>query len=273
MIGESLTQSRRPRTLPDMAVPSSSAGFSAFLVQTLAAHGVEASATAEGDWPQLDRVEVTLVRVEGAKPPPMVTVEEAFRIEELSVRGAPVIVEGVSAHIEAQAKEVSAGFVPEVDGASTPVLRSAESVALMLEITKKELERTLHEVVSAAVEKQGAAVRSTVVEVSSPGPRTLEVTVHCTAKVFIATATLSVNGRVDIVDPLTLRISGLTVSGEGMIASMAQSFLRPRLDAWNDRELHLGAMLPGGLKLSDVRLSAGESVRIDAKFEAGANAA
>jgi hypothetical protein len=246
--------------------PASSAEFSALLVQTLAAHGVEASATAEGEWPRLSRVAVILARIAGAKPPPTGAVEEAFRIEHLTVRGMPVAVEGTSAHIEAEARGVSVGFGAEAEGVSTPVLRTADSVTLMLEITKKELERTLHEVVSAAVEKQGATVRSTVVEVSSPGPRTLEMAVHCTAKVFIATATLSVKGRVDIVDPLTLRISGLTVEGEGMVASMAQSFLRPRLDAWNGKELHLGAMLPGGLKVREVRLSAGEAVRIDASF-------
>jgi hypothetical protein len=142
----------------------------------------------------------------------------------------------------------------------------------VVEITKKELERVLHELVSAAVEKQGATVRSTVVEVSAPGPRTLEFAVHCTAKVFIASTTLSVRGRVEVKEPLTLRIDGLAVSGEGMIAGMAQSFLRPRLDEWNGKELHLAAMLPANLAVREVRLSAGESVRVDASFGGAAAA-
>ena len=150
------------------------------------------------------------------------------------------------------------------------VLQAMQSDAgIRLTVTRAELERAIHAAVSAAAEKQGATVKETRVTMSAPSARAVEFTVDCTAKVFIATAKLTVRGRVEVDDALAARISGLAVSGEGMIAALAQSFLHPHLAKWNDRTIPLPELTQGGFLLRDVRVEVtDDALRIEAELAA-----
>ena len=60
--------------------------------------------------------------------------------------------------------------------------------------------------------------------------------------------------------------ANLATSGDGMIASLAGGFLRPRFAEMEKRVLSLAAFSVAGVKLHGVRISGGNSLRIEAQF-------
>jgi len=79
-----------------------------------------------------------------------------------------------------------------------------------------------------------------------------------------------VRGRVDLDDALNARISGLAAEGEGMLSSIVESGLRPHLAKLEKEKLALGSLVAGGLRVSDVSISAGATVRLHATFAGAA---
>ena len=82
------------------------------------------------------------------------------------------------------------------------------------------------------------------------------------------TARVVVTGRLDLDEQMNLRVRDLATSGDGMIASLASSFLRPRFALIEQRTIPLAAHSFAGLTLHDVRLSGGNTLRIEATFGA-----
>jgi hypothetical protein len=177
-----------------------------------------------------------------------------------------VEIEGAPAHLHVEFAELRAGFASQESSGWQVVPLAAKSGSVLVEMQRDRLEAALHEAVSRQAEKHGVTVKSTQLELSAPTPRSVRFVVVCTAKVFVASAKLTVRGQAEIDDNLNARFSDLTVSGEGMIASMAQGFIQPHLTEWNGREIALASYVAGGLALRDVRITVGNTVRIEASL-------
>jgi len=87
-----------------------------------------------------------------------------------------------------------------------------------------------------------------------------------TAKMFIATATVTLDGQLAVDDQLDARFSNLRFGGEGMIANAAAGFIRPSLTKLEGRTFSLMALPLGAIKLRDLQLAGGDSLRLTAQF-------
>ena len=137
-----------------------------------------------------------------------------------------------------------------------------------IEADRADLEAIVHAFASRAAAEHGAEVKRTQLELTSRGPRTLDFRATVTAKAFVMTATVAIRGTLEIDDALHARFSGLACSGEGAMGSMAAGFLRSPLDRLAARAWPLAAWLPSPLRLHDVCVSAGDTVRITAELSA-----
>ena len=101
-------------------------------------------------------------------------------------------------------------------------------------------------------------------EISAPTPRTLDVRIAVMAKVFIMTTTVKVRGRVELDDQLNARLTGLVAEGEGMVAGMVESALRPRLAEIEKRMWALGTLVAAGLRVRDAAVCVDDALRLHA---------
>jgi len=175
-------------------------------------------------------------------------------------------VEGIPATVRAHFSELGCGFGRASEGPLQLVIKSGGAGRLEMEATTSEVEQGLHRVLSELAGNHGATIKNTQLNLNAVTPRSIKFDVTCTAKVFIATATLTVGGQLEIDDQLNARLSGVAVKGEGMIASMAQSMIQPRLAEWEGRVVPLGDYVAAGLTVRDLRISTGEKIRLEATF-------
>jgi hypothetical protein len=247
-------------------LPTTATEFAAALQLGLFHQGVTASVKADGDWPALSSLAIQLSAIARPKPLVRASAESSITIGQLDVTGTPVEIEGVPATIRARFSELGCGFGRVGQGPWQLVVLSAASGRADVEAVTSEVEQGIHRVISELAGGHGATVKSTTLNVTALTPRSVKFEVACTAKVFIATATLTVGGQLEIDDQLNARLSGLAVKGDGMIASMAQGMIQPRLTEWNGRVVPLGDYVAAGLTVQDLRISTGEKIRLEATF-------
>jgi hypothetical protein len=246
--------------------PANATELADSLQKGLEQHGVTARVSTEGGWPELTSLAIELSRMSRPTPLPKAGGEAVLTIGRFSVTGTPVDVEGVPATVRGEFSNLGCAIGRAGEGPWQLVVQSARSGQLSVEADKAEIEEAVHRIVSELAGRQGATVKSTTLNVTAVSPRSVRFEISCTAKIFIATATLTVSGQLEIDDQLNARPSGLAVKGDGMVASMAQGMIQPRLAEWNDRVIPLGEYVAAGLTVSDLRISTGEKIRIDARF-------
>jgi hypothetical protein len=86
------------------------------------------------------------------------------------------------------------------------------------------------------------------------------------AKVFVMNAEIVVSGQLSVDDGLNLRAQQLTADGNGMIASVATSYLRPRFAEIEKRVFPLASFSLAEVQLRDVQVRGGETLRLEARF-------
>ena len=77
---------------------------------------------------------------------------------------------------------------------------------------------------------------------------------------------ITLRGRLEIDDGFTARLRDIACTGDGMIANLAASQLRPRLAEWERLGFPLASALPVGFAISDIALEAGAELRCRAAF-------
>ncbi|HET6407681.1 MAG TPA: hypothetical protein VFG14_07355 [Chthoniobacteraceae bacterium] len=250
--------------------PTNAADLAQSLQRGLAQQGVTAEVRAEGGWPSLSLLAIQLARIDRPKPLTKTATGEQVSIARFDVTGTPVDIEGMPATVHAHFSQLNCGLGRGTagDGPWQLIVQSAGSGRLELEAAKTDIEQGVHRIVSELASRQGATVKSTTLNLTSISPRSVKFEASCTAKVFIATATLTVVGQLEIDDQLNARLIGLSVSGDGMVASMAQGMIQPRLTELNGKVIPLGEYVAAGLTVQDLKISTGEMVRLEANFAA-----
>ncbi len=221
-------------------------------------------------WPALEALQLDMT---GARLPrelrrPAAVAESSTGIEVavLDIIGAPLLIEGVPVMIRLHGEKVSAAFSRGNAGELLLTFTRADAVTAEMEIARLELEDFLHRLAAGAAAQHGAEVRKVELALTSRGPRTLDFRADVTAKMFLMTAGATLAGELSVDDELNARVSNLRLDGAGMIGSMANNFLRPVLQKWEGRSFPLTAMSLGAMKVRDVELRGGESLRVRAKL-------
>jgi hypothetical protein len=90
--------------------------------------------------------------------------------------------------------------------------------------------------------------------------------VHLRAKRLFLRAAVRISGSVAIDEQLNARLCALECAGEGTLGTLACGFIAPHLERFNNREFSLLALPLGEVKLRDVRVAAGNELRVTAEF-------
>lgn len=251
--------------------PDSAESLAQALRDGLARHGLAAQQIdARGSWPALGelRLDFTGTRLTRAQRLPGASAPLAGRVEaaEFTLAAAPLHFEQTPIDLSLRATQTSFGFAQSADSEPLLVLEGAEHGELALEIRREALEALLQSVAAKAAGEHGVEVKKTRLELVSRSPRELAFRAEVTAKMFIVTAAITLSGEVTVDDQLDARLTNLRFSGEGMIANAAGGFIRPQLEKLEGRTFSLLALSLGRIKLRDVQLAGGDSLRLTTQF-------
>ena len=130
---------------------------------------------------------------------------------------------------------------------------SLRGACLEASVSVKSLEVVAGRAAGALAADQGLKISKTQLAVRNGEDGSLEVDVELGVRVFGATVTLKVGGRVEAADAEHLRCRELKLdAGSGLFAGMATALIRPRLDALEGRLFNLSRI--AGLPVRLLRL-------------------
>ena len=253
--------------------PASLDELSAALRAGFSARGIAArEIRATGEWPRVEELAIDLSGAAFSRatelPKSSGESQPGVSIDRLTISAAPFFFEKTPARLELRATKAECGFARAAGGESFLSLTHTSAGSLSIEAQRADLESALKILSGNFLEKQGAQVKSAHLELLDRGPQSLGFRAEITAKAFVMTARVVVTGHLDLDDQLNLRIRELAVTGDGMIATIATGFLRPRFVEVEKRVIPLAAYSFAGVALHGVRLSGGNALRIEAQFGA-----
>ena len=225
---------------------------------------------AKGEWPRLTELVVDLTDAQLSRatrlPNSAAGAQPAISVENFAMSASPLFFEKTPVRLDLRARGAECGFAR--DSAGDPVLGLIRTGAgsVSIEAERADLEVALKTIASGFLAKQGADVKSAKLELIDRGPQSLGFRAEITAKAFVMTARIVISGQLDLDDQLNLRVRDLATSGDGMIASLAGSFLRPRFAEVEKRTIPLASYSFAGITLHRVRISGGNTLRIEAEF-------
>ena len=253
--------------------PASLEGLLAGLRAGFSAHGITVrDVRATGEWPHVAELSIDLTGAQLSRATRLPKAGAGSRpgviVGSLTISAAPLHFETTPVHLDFRASKAECEFAR--DSAGEPVLQllRTENGSVSLEAQRADLEAVLKDFAHALLAKQGAEVKSVQLDLIDRGPRSLGFRAEITAKAFLMTARVVITGQLDLDEQLNLRVRDLGTSGDGMIASLAGGFLRPRFAEIEKRTIPLAAYSFAGVTLHGVRISGGNVLRIEAQFGA-----
>lgn len=253
-----------PATIPELTEA---------LTRGLQAQGlIPRQVVAEGGvFPKIERlrIDLTEARLTRQIRPPQVSGQPGPTVEvaQFELVGTPIYFETTALELRLVAEQVKSRLQMDA-GRGSLVLESAATGTASVEIAREALEALLHQIAVEAAGKQGLEVRKTSLSFTQEGPRTVSFRAEVTAKVFVMSATLALTGRLSIDEQMNARISDLVLDGDAMILKLAGGYARPHLDRLEGRVFPLLAFAAGGLKLEDVVLTVGTTLKVQARLGA-----
>ncbi len=252
-------------------IPDSPEALAAALRAGLAARGLSArDVTARGAWPALDSLTLDLTGIQISRSQRLELPGEprtaGFTAAQFELMAAPAELESAPIAVSLRAEQAAFEFAPAADGQRLLMMKRAVHGEVTIEMARVDLERLLHSLAAEAAREHGVEIKSTRLSVTTRGPRGLSLAAEVIAKMFIATATVTLSGDLDLDEQLTARLSNLQFRGEGMIATLAGGIIRPQLARLEGRTFPLMSFALGEISLRDVQVSAGETLRLSARF-------
>lgn len=169
--------------------------------------------------------------------------------------------------INIQADNVRLDVAKDSKGRLQPSIAKAQYGLLLVEFAKAELESMLLAFAQAAAADQGVNIQSAELTLSSTGSLGVQGSVRVKAKKAFVPVTVTVSGRADVDDRLNVTISNLATDGEGMIGSMVAGLIKGKLAGHEGRRFALAGEQLKNVRLQDLKVDAGDPLRITAKFE------
>lgn len=137
---------------------------------------------------------------------------------------------------------------------------------LVVETPLADLERVISLIIQERARAQGVTIKNVTLRLQGVRPRELDLFVTVSAKQGFLSATVEVRARVTINETFHARVSGVEVHGQGMLGSVVAVWLRPQMKQIEQEEYHISSLLPGNLRINDVRLEVDQRIRIIASL-------
>ena len=173
---------------------------------------------------------------------------------------------GASLDLAMQAREVQLNHGRDREGNIVLLLQSAIEGSVELTISKNDLQRLILSRARIEAKKHGVSIEDVRLDLRSRGSRSLDADVQVRARKLFLGATVTINGSLDIDEHLTAKLSKVRCCGDGALGTLACNFLSPILDRANNQEVSLMAIPTGKVRLRDLQLATGDTLRISAQF-------
>lgn len=203
----------------------------------------------------------------GALPPPPRGTgarKHAADVGQFRIEAHPLRVETAGVNLTLEGQGVSFDYDRDDVGKPLLLFASARSGNVAIEISKSDLDQLVLAAAKAGAARQGAQIQKASLSLSQLDPTTIAFSANVAAKKAIMSATIVIEGKLSIGSSLDLTLSDLTCTGQGMMGNMACGFIRPHLEKINNQTFSLASLSMGGVGLRDLRVTAGESLRITA---------
>ena len=223
-------------------------------------------------FPRLEKLRIDLTGAAISQQPPKLKAGQplggTLEVQALELLGEPLIAAGSPVRLRLEARETVLREHSAQGADRLLQLERAQDGKLSLEIQRRDLEQLVHAIAREAARGHGADITSLKLELQATGGRTVNLESEVVAKFGFVKATLNLTGQAKLDDDLQLHLSDLDVKGSGMAAGLATSFIRPQLEKAQRQPISLAAFSLSGVRLRDVRISTGETVRLEAEFGA-----
>lgn len=232
----------------------------------------EDAVTTEGEFPSLSalRMNLTGVRLDGSARHTAALGNAAggFFSRTLEIAAEPALLGPVQVQVRVRAEDCVFAFGTTADGARAMSLQSCTNGTFDASAATADLDAALLGLARDAASKHGAEVESVQLTLESEGPHRIGVTAVAVAKAMFFKATLTIRGDIVMDEEFNLCLRDATCTGDGMIANLAASQLRPRLAELQARTFALRTFLPAGMQPAEITLAGGAALRVAATFGA-----
>ena len=199
-------------------------------------------------------------------PAPVGAIKPALRVENFEIAAAPIRLLNAAVDFRCRAREVEIGQAEAADGNLILLLQNAAEGSIEIAAAVSDLERLVRAEAQKIAAQHGVTIQDVRIKLEDRAGRALAVEVQVHAKKLFLSATVRIQGRVEIDEQLNARLSGLACTGAGALGSLACGFLTPHLERFDGWQFSLLALPLGEVKLRDVRIAAGAELRVSARF-------
>ena len=252
--------------------PNDNATLREALAGSLLPLGIKAPALfLDGDFPSFSGIRIDLSGAYFQRgyriPSASSEVKESFFARYLEIKAAPAKFESLPFRVLLQADDCVFAVGTTEKNERVGTLRKCSGGTLEIAASIADIEATLLALAAEAASGFGASVDSIRIVAEAATPRSVAITATAVAKAFMTKATLTLRGRLEVDEHHCARLSEITCTGDGMIANLAAGQLRPRFAEWERLSFPLANVLPEGLAISDLALTAGSELKVRAAIQ------
>ncbi len=194
--------------------------------------------------------------------------EPAITAQRFALKAQPLSVGDAALNLVIDAYEIVLHQSSDSAGNLFLKLQRADHGRVAIAIARRDLEWLIDKFAKIEAGKHGVAIEQVQLNLTSRGPRSLGVEVRLQARKLFIRAIIRIAGVLKIDEQLVARISGLTCSGEGAMATLACGVLTPHLQALQNRNFPLLALPLGEVQLRDINLNVFDGIEVTAEFGA-----
>lgn len=193
-------------------------------------------------------------------------------LRSLTVRAHPMRVEGVPVDLGVTLEGVAIRWVEVVDDGTVGIDVAEQDAAnpvrghVRIEAPQAETVEAVRRVAEAALAEQGVTLADLDVQLTSQGPRTVraEGTARIKKGFLGAPASASATLRVD--DALRVHVEDLRITSSNVIVAGLLAAVRGKIEERTKQPIDLAAQLPAGVRVTDVTLTAGDRIGVEARL-------
>ncbi|MCE0487165.1 hypothetical protein [Ornithinimicrobium sediminis] len=190
---------------------------------------------------------------------------EQGALRTASVTAHPVTVAGVPAHLDAVLDGLTFTWLEGTDGALAVALvepgeETPVSGQARLAVDRDRLVEATRERLAETLAAQGFALSSLEVDLTSHGPTSVGVRADAKVRKGMLTAVARVAATVEVSDDLVLTVRDVEATSRNPLVAALLVAFRSRLEAVEGRRVDLGAALPPGVRVQELRLDVGDEL-------------
>lgn len=226
-------------------------------------------------YPEVDALRINLsdARVDqNAKAPPLRPTDRrlsgrAVHVKQFELVSRPLNAGKAKINFEVAASDVRLDFGKDKDNKRVLLMTDAKEGTFSVEISHKDMETMLLDGAKKAARKHGLRVRQVRLKLDAAEDGSVKVEMRVFSLVGgLVPAGLRFKARLDIDENLNGRLSGLSCTGDNILGPLISGLIRPGLKKHNGLTRPLVRFPLDTIKLHDVKISSGETVRLSATF-------